>query len=63
MQNLKVDFEKWLIHVKKYKTLPNGKSHSADFYKSKINKVCKNFYHCKDIINFHSFDFVKRSCR
>lgn len=48
MQNLKVDFEKWLIHVKKYKTLPNGKSHSADFYKSKINKVCENFYYCKD---------------
>lgn len=44
MENLKTDFEKWLINVKKYKTSSSGKSKSADFYKSKINRVCKNLY-------------------
>lgn len=48
MQNLKTDFEKWLIYVKKYKTSSNGKSKSADFYKSKINRVCKNLYQSTD---------------
>ena len=48
MENLKTDFEKWLINVKKYKTSSNGKSKSADFYKSKINRVCKNLYQSKN---------------